>query len=69
MTIFSPWLTLLPHYQTHLPGFVEQAEDLKAKGVQELVCISVNDAFVMAAWGKEHGVDGKASLACHLTFQ
>lgn len=46
-------------FQTHLPGFVEQAEALKSKGVQEVACISVNDAFVMAAWGKEHGTDGK----------
>uniref|UniRef100_A0A8C3GCM0 Peroxiredoxin-5 n=1 Tax=Cyclopterus lumpus TaxID=8103 RepID=A0A8C3GCM0_CYCLU len=45
--------------KTHLPGFVQQAEDLKGKGVQEVACISVNDAFVMAAWGKEHGTDGK----------
>ncbi|TMS14276.1 Peroxiredoxin-5, mitochondrial [Larimichthys crocea] len=47
-------------FATHLPGFVEQAEALKSKGVQEVACISVNDAFVMAAWGKEHGTDGKA---------
>ena len=46
-------------FQTHLPGFVEQAADLKSKGMQEVACISVNDAFVMAAWGKEHGADGK----------
>lgn len=46
-------------FQTHLPGFVQQAEDLKSKGIQEVACISVNDAFVMAAWGKEHGTDGK----------
>nr|QCI61226.1 peroxiredoxin-5 [Trachidermus fasciatus] len=48
--------------KTHLPGFVQQAEDLKGKGVQEVVCISVNDAFVMAAWGKEHGTDGKVRM-------
>lgn len=46
-------------FQTHLPGFVEQAAELKNKGIQEIACISVNDAFVMAAWGKEHGADGK----------
>lgn len=38
---------------------MQQAEDLKTKGIQEVACISVNDAFVMAAWGKEHGTDGK----------
>ncbi|XP_072231159.1 peroxiredoxin-5, mitochondrial [Leuresthes tenuis] len=48
--------------KTHLPGFVQQAEDLKGKGIQEVACISVNDAFVMAAWGKEHGADGKVRM-------
>ncbi|KAK5859039.1 hypothetical protein PBY51_003134 [Eleginops maclovinus] len=48
--------------KTHLPGFVEQAADLKGKGMQEVACISVNDAFVMAAWGKEHGTDGKIRM-------
>lgn len=46
-------------FQTHLPGFVQQAGDLKSKGIEEVACVSVNDAFVMAAWGKEHGTDGK----------
>ncbi|XP_054612036.1 peroxiredoxin-5, mitochondrial [Dunckerocampus dactyliophorus] len=48
--------------KTHLPGFVEQAADLKMKGMQEVACISVNDAFVMAAWGKQHGADGKIRM-------
>lgn len=48
--------------KTHLPGFVQQAEDLRSKGMQEVACISVNDAFVMAAWGKEHGTDGKVRM-------
>ncbi|XP_008288320.1 peroxiredoxin-5, mitochondrial [Stegastes partitus] len=48
--------------KTHLPGFVQQAGDLKAKGIQEVACVSVNDAFVMAAWGKEHGADGKVRM-------
>ena len=36
----------------HLPGFVEKAAELKAKGVDEIACTAVNDAFVMGAWGK-----------------
>jgi len=48
--------------KTHLPEFVQQAADLKSKGVQEIACIAVNDAFVMAAWGKEHGADGKIRM-------
>jgi glutaredoxin/glutathione-dependent peroxiredoxin len=41
--------------EAHLPGFVENADKLKAKGVDQIVCISVNDAFVMDAWGKDRG--------------
>jgi peroxiredoxin len=40
----------------HLPGFVERAGELKAKGVTTIACVAVNDPFVMAAWGKAHGV-------------
>jgi peroxiredoxin (alkyl hydroperoxide reductase subunit C) len=41
----------------HLPGFVQHAAELKAKGVDTIVCLSVNDAFVMGAWAKDQGVD------------
>ena len=40
----------------HLPGFVEQAEALKAEGVDTIACTAVNDVFVMDAWGKDRGV-------------
>lgn len=40
-------------FQTHLPGYVEKADSIKSSDVDEIVCVSVNDAFVMSAWGKE----------------
>ena len=40
----------------HLPGFVEQASELKGKGVDTIACVAVNDAWVMDAWGKSQGV-------------
>lgn len=43
--------------KVHLPGFVEGASELKGKGVDKIVCIAVNDAWVMDAWGKEQGVE------------
>ncbi|XP_058876357.1 peroxiredoxin-5, mitochondrial [Acipenser ruthenus] len=48
--------------KTHLPGFVSQAAEMKAKGIQEIACISINDVFVMSAWGKEHGAEGKVRM-------
>lgn len=41
----------------HLPGFIEKAAELKAKGVDRIACTSVNDVFVMGAWGKDQGVN------------
>ncbi len=47
----------------HLPGYAEKAEELKAKGIDEIACISVNDAFVMGAWQKADGSEDVTMLA------
>lgn len=55
----------------HLPGFRERADDLRAKGVDKIVCTAVNDVFVLGAWAKQEGVtesiqvlaDGNAAFA------
>lgn len=46
----------------HLPGYVTNAEALKKKGIDAVACVSVNDAFVMDAWGKDHGAPGKVVM-------
>ncbi|MEE4348824.1 MAG: peroxiredoxin [Pacificimonas sp.] len=46
----------------HLPGFVEKADELKGKGVDEIACVSVNDAFVMNAWGESADVGDKVTM-------
>ena len=46
----------------HLPGFVDKAADIRGKGIDEIICLSVNDACVMGAWGKEHGAGGKVRM-------
>tara|TARA_B110001454_G_scaffold102864_1_gene97015 strand:- start:4493 stop:4975 length:483 start_codon:yes stop_codon:yes gene_type:complete len=46
----------------HLPGYVEKAMELKAKGVDEIACTAVNDAFVMGAWGKSANADGSVTM-------
>ena len=48
---------------THLPGYVVLADQIKAKGVDTIVCMSVNDAFVMDAWGKAQNADELLMLA------
>jgi peroxiredoxin len=55
----------------HLPGYVANSAALKQKGIDEIACVSVNDAFVMGAWGKEHDAGGKVTMlgdgSCELT--
>jgi peroxiredoxin len=46
----------------HLPGFVDHADEIRAKGVDDIICMSVNDAFVMDAWGKDRGATGKVRM-------
>ena len=46
----------------HVPGFVQHADAIKAKGIDTIACISVNDAFVMGAWGKDQNVGDKVMM-------
>ena len=46
----------------HLPGFVLRAEDIRAKGVDTIACIAVNDVFVMGAWGDAQGTGDKITM-------
>lgn len=46
----------------HLPGYVQNVDALKAKGVDTVACVAVNDAFVMGAWAKDQGVDGRITM-------
>ena len=49
--------------EAHLPGYVVNADEIKAKGVDSIVCVAVNDAFVMDAWGKDRNADALVMAA------
>jgi len=51
-------------HMNHLPGFVEHANAIKAKGVDEIAVVSVNDVFVMQAWAESTGATGKITFLC-----
>lgn len=65
--ISATWISLCPNIdpsgvtlqKQHLPGFVQKAGEFKTKGIDEIACLSVNDVFVMDAWGKDQNADGK----------
>jgi peroxiredoxin len=48
--------------QRHLPGYVDRAADLKGKGIDEVACVAVNDAFVLGAWSKDQRAEGKVTM-------
>ncbi|XP_018326716.1 peroxiredoxin-5, mitochondrial [Agrilus planipennis] len=48
--------------KTHLPGYLKLSEELKQKGINEIVCVSVNDPFVTAAWAKDQNAVGKVRI-------
>ena len=48
--------------QRHLPGYVDKAADIKAKGIDEVACVAVNDPAVMSAWGKDQKTAGKVTM-------
>jgi glutaredoxin/glutathione-dependent peroxiredoxin len=48
--------------QRHMPGYVDKAADLKAKGIDEIACVAVNDAAVLTAWARDQKSDGKVTM-------
>ncbi|CAB4010034.1 peroxiredoxin-5, mitochondrial-like [Paramuricea clavata] len=54
---------------THLPGYLEDFDKIKAKGIEVIACLSVNDPFVMAAWGEQHKTEGKIRMLADTTAE
>jgi glutaredoxin/glutathione-dependent peroxiredoxin len=48
--------------QRHLPGFVDKAAEIRARGIDEIACVAVNDAAVLGAWGKDQNTAGKVTM-------
>ena len=48
--------------EKHLPGFIAHADEIKAAGIDEIVCLSVNDVYVMRAWEEHSGASGKVAM-------
>ena len=55
--------------KTHLPGYISKFDVFKGKGIDEIVCVAVNDPFVMAAWGKSQSADGKVRMLADTTVR
>ena len=55
--------------KTHLPGYLKDYENIKAKGVDDIVCVSVNDAFVQTAWGQANNVGDKVKMLADTNAQ
>ncbi len=49
-------------HNQHLPGYIENAAEIKAKGVNEIICVAVNDPFVVAQWAEDTGANGKVTI-------
>lgn len=49
-------------HKSHMPGFVERIDEIKAKGIDAVACTAVNDVFVLTHWAKDSGADGKVEM-------
>ena len=52
----------------HLPGYLEKADEIRAKGVDSIACLSVNDAYVMDAWRKDQGIEDEIEMLADLSL-